>query len=509
MRTLSQLYLKLAERPDPDVNARAVSASARLLAEKLAGVTDVIPGYTTVLVEFDPRVVSRQRLAARVAELTAEGARASAPTRTVTLSVVYDGPDLEEVAVAAGLDPAEVAKRHASVRYRAYAAGFTPGFAYLGAVDSTIRMPRRKRPRAHVPAGSVGIADDQTGVYPLASPGGWNLIGRTVEAVYDPARPRPALIEPGDHVTFSPVTNGPRAPAPGPLELLPTEPAYPTFQVHVPGMLDLIVDAGRYLAGRLGFARGGPLDPVSARIANGLVGNQPTAPALEINYLGPTLEVMRACVIAFAGAGVRLRIDGADAQPYVTTYVQPGQVLTFPPAPEGVRGYLAVAGGFESARFMGSASVDVRGLIGRPLGAGDVLGVAELRLPRAGFEFVPYRRYPRTLRLRLLPGPQYDPGLVAALTAGPVPVQHSDRMGVRLGPVSASGFGVPSEGNPLGAVQLTAGGDPMILLNDRGTMGGYAKPAVVDPRDLPRLAQARDGTLVRLLAPKRDPSSRG
>lgn len=508
VRTLSHLYLKLADRPDPSVNERVVAAGARLLAEQLPGVTDVIPGYTTLLVEFDPRLISRARLEARVATLLAANLRADAVSRTLDLSVVYDGPDLTYVATAAGLEPAEVVSRHSRVRYRAYAGGFTPGFAYLGEVDPAIRVPRRNSPREHVPAGSVGIADSQTGVYPLASPGGWNLIGRAVEPVYDPARAQPVLIEPGDLVTFTAVETAAPARVPQHLDLLPAEPTYPAFRVHAPGLLDLVVDAGRFLAGRFGFARGGPLDPVSARIANGLVSNPPAAPALEINYAGPTLEVLRDCVVAFAGAGARFQIDGQEAQPYVSTFLRPGQVVTFPPAAEGVRGYLSVAGGFESDKFMGSASVDVRGLIGRPLRAGDVLGLAQPRIPRAGFEFVPYRRYPRTLQLRLLPGPQYDAELMEALTARPVRLEHSDRMGVRLGAVGVTGSGVASEGNPLGAVQLTPGGNPIVLLNDRGTMGGYIKPALVDPRDLPRLAQTRDGMLVRFVAPKRGPSSK-
>lgn len=502
VRTLSHLYLKLADRPDRAVNERVVSAGARLLADQVPGITDVIPGFTTLLVEFDPRVVSRARLEARVAALLAAGHRASSASRTVNLSVVYDGPDLPYVATASGLEPAEVVRRHSSVPYRAYAGGFTPGFAYLGEVDPTIRVPRRHRPREHVPAGSVGIADSQTGVYPSASPGGWNLIGRAAEPVYDPARARSALIEPGDLVVFTAVASAAQAPAPQPLELLPTEPTYPTFRVRAPGLFDLIVDPGRFLAGRFGFARSGPIDPVSARIGNGLVSNPAAAPTLEINYAGPTLEVLRDCVVAFTGAGARFQIDGQDAQPYASTFLRSGQVLTFPPAAQGVRGYLAVAGGFESATFLGSASVDVRGLIGRPLREDDVLGVAQPRLPRAGFEFTPHRRYPRTLQLRLLPGPQYDAELMEALTARPARVEHSDRMGVRLGAVAAAGSGVASEGNPLGAVQLTPGGEPIILLNDRGTMGGYAKPAIVDPRDLPRLAQARDGTLITFEAPK-------
>ena len=139
------------------------------------------------------------------------------------------------------------------------------------------------------------------------------------------------------------------------------------------------------------------------------------------------------------------------------------------------------------------------GVTGRQLRAGDVLGVAQRRTPRQGFSFSPHRRSTQTLRLRLLPGPQYDAETFTALASEPLRIEHSDRMGVRLSTSPAVGRGVISEGNPLGAVQLTADGQPLILLHDRGTMGGYTKPAVVDPRDLPRLAQARDGTVVRFV----------
>ncbi len=314
--------------------------------------------------------------------------------------------------------------------------------------------------------------------------------------IYDPHREQPYLIEPGDRVRFVSVRSGAELPLLHPLDLLPEQPRYPAFRVLKPGLLDLIVDQGRYMVGRLGFARSGPLDAVSARIASGLLANRPSDPLLEINVLGPTLEALSDVVVAVAGAGVSFMVDSSPAKPYASTLIRRGQLLTFPPSASGTRSYLAVAGGFESARFLGSASVDIRGLVGRPLQAGNVLGVQEPRTPRSGFSFTPYSRATKTLRLRLLPGPQYDRDTVAALASLPLRIEHSDRMGVRLSTSQAVGSGVISEGNPLGAVQLTADGQPLILLNDRGTMGGYTKPAIVDPRDLPRLAQARDGTWV-------------
>lgn len=497
MRRRAYSYHRFSERVDRDVNARIHASVRALVAQGVRGILDAIPGYNTLLVEFDRAVTSAARVRKLVERHFEAGSESAAGARAVTVPVVYDGPDLEDVAARAGLTPDEVVRVHAASEYHVYAVGFTPGFPFLGDVAPEISTPRLHEPRARVPAGSVGIADGQTGIYPLASPGGWRLIGRTTETVYDPHRDRPFLLEPGDRVRFVPtVSAAPAVPA-APMQLLPEDPRRPAFRVHVPGLLDLVVDAGRLMAGRFGLARSGPLDGVAASIANGLVGNARGAALIEINVLGPTLEALRDVVVAFAGAGVMPHVNGSPLEPYRSVRIHKGAVLTFPPSKAGRTGYLAVAGGIEARRFLGSASVDVRGLIGRPLQSGDVLGVAKTAHPRPGFSFLPHAPKAGVLSVRLVPGPQYAPGLFAALTARPLRIEHSDRMGVRLSSVDARGSGITSEGNPLGAVQLTSDGHPLILLNDSGTMGGYTKPAIVDPRDLPKLAQARDGAWLR------------
>ena len=155
-----------------------------------------------------------------------------------------------------------------------------------------------------------------------------------------------------------------------------------------------------------------------------------------------------------------------------------------------------MAGGVASRRFWGSASVDVRGKIGRPLAAGDVLGVAEVRSPRPGFSFKPYVSRNPTV-LRLLPGPQASREAWAALLGGTFKVGSADRMGIHLEGPRVPGGDVLSEAVPLGAVQVTSKGDPIVLLNDRGTLGGYTKPARLHPADLPKAAQLRPGGEVR------------
>lgn len=171
-------------------------------------------------------------------------------------------------------------------------------------------------------------------------------------------------------------------------------------------------------------------------------------------------------------------------------------MLTFEPTSRGARGYLSAVGGFESDTFMGSASVDIRGKIGRPLVIGDTLGTASDRQVRPGFGFRAYRSH-NSLHVRLLPGPQATHEATLALTSQAFAVDRADRMGVQLAGGAVPGGEVLSEGTPLGAIQVTPAGKPIILLHDRGSVGGYSKPALVHPSDLPKLAQLRPGELLR------------
>lgn len=185
----------------PAVHALRGAVLDAVARGSLSGVLDVVPGYRTLLitVEKEPGLV-----AAELRRL--EPSRDEAPAgRLVELSVVYDGPDLAEVCDLTGLEGAEVVDRHTRVDYLVAFLGFTPGFPYLIGLDPALRVPRRPTPRTRVPAGAVGLAGDQTGVYPRESPGGWRLIGRTDAVLFDPVREPPALLAPGDRLRFVPV----------------------------------------------------------------------------------------------------------------------------------------------------------------------------------------------------------------------------------------------------------------------------------------------------------------
>lgn len=481
----------------------AQALAAALLDDPLPGLLDVVPGYASVHVESDGDVLPDAVLEARLA--TAAG-RATAPAgRAVRVPVRYDGPDLAPVADALDLSVADVIARHAAPTYRVAALGFTPGFPFLTGLDPTLVLPRRARPRARVPAHAVAIADAQTGIYPAPSPGGWHLLGTALEAAYAPTRAEPFLVGPGDTVRFEPA-DGPTPPDPAPLALRPETPAHPRLEVLEAGLADLVVDAGRPLAGRYGLARGGPLDAPAAVRALRAVGTPTGAPLLEVTAAGPRLRVLDDVVVAFAGGGVRPLRNGGPLPEGTAVALRRGDVLHLAPGAPGARGYLALAGGLESGTFLGSASVDLRGRIGRPLAAGDVLGVAAPRRARPGYAvraFAPPPAPGGVTPLRLLPGPHPDADAVAALLAGRFVVRTGDRTGVRLaGPVVPGGQGT-SEGTPLGAVQVPPDGAPTILLHDRGSLGGYALPARLHPADVPRAAQLRAGDVVRFTAAQR------
>lgn len=170
----------------------------------VAGVQEVVPGMNNLTLLFDPLHTAADTLAETMRALWAQPPRRRALGRLVEIPVSYDGPDLGNVAAHCGLDAGEVVRRHTEPEYIVYFLGFQPGFAYLGGLDASLHTPRRAEPRMAVPAGSVGIGGAQTGIYPLATPGGWQLIGRTPLPLFDPQAEPPTLLAPGDRVRFVP-----------------------------------------------------------------------------------------------------------------------------------------------------------------------------------------------------------------------------------------------------------------------------------------------------------------
>ena len=184
---------------------RVHSAARALKAANIPHVEDIVPAYLALTVFYDPLGTSYEEVSRKLLDACDRVAHSTpkpAPSREHRIPVTYDGIDLEAVAASAGLSVEDVVASHSSRIYTVDLLGFVPGFAYLSELDAALQLPRRAQPRPRIAAGSVGIAAAQTAVYPLDTPGGWHIIGRTQTVMFDPTRDAPALLAPGDTVRF-------------------------------------------------------------------------------------------------------------------------------------------------------------------------------------------------------------------------------------------------------------------------------------------------------------------
>ncbi len=203
------LIVEFGDAIDPAVNRRVHDLAHAIESAGVAGVYDLVPTYRSLLVYYNPVRTSWTELEGSLRSLLSDtGERGLSAPRVVLLPTFYGGeygPDLEFVAENAGITPDEAVALHSGTDYLVYMMGFSPGFPYLGGLDERLATPRLESPRLEIPAGSVGIAEIQTGVYPVASPGGWQLIGRTPLRLFDETAEQPAVLQAGDYIRFVPL----------------------------------------------------------------------------------------------------------------------------------------------------------------------------------------------------------------------------------------------------------------------------------------------------------------
>ncbi|AHF89658.1 urea amidolyase [Opitutaceae bacterium TAV5] len=539
----SALLVMPGDRADEPTLAKVLALAKALRANLLPGVHDIVTAVTSVAVLFRPdriaitgNLTPMEVVRAWVTPLAKKAASAkSLPAgREVLVPVCYGddaGPDLGAVARHAGLSPDEVVALHTEARYRVAAVGFAPGFPYLLGLPAKLHVPRRSSPRARVPAGSVGIGGGQTGIYPAATPGGWQIIGKTPLTLFDPAADRPTLLEPGDRVRFAaipesealamatppPETRAGGGRASGRSRSSGSEQEAPAGVIEVlrPGSLTSVQDPGRPGYSSIGVTPGGAMDAISARIANILAGNPEDAPVLELGMSGPRLHFSQEAVVALAGA----RIAGvATARPW---RVQAGEVLELGRFTAGNFAYLAVAGGLQVPVILGGAGTHLGagfgGWQGRTLRTGDEIPwcAPPGGLPAHGTwstaEQVPVTKAADATRdspvvIRCVRGVQadwFDERARRAFVTGTFAItRKTDRMGMRLdGPTLTLREPREMISQPVvtGSVQVPPNGKPIVLLADRQTIGGYPQIAHVISADLPRLVQTRPGGAVQFV----------
>jgi len=518
----------LVELDDLD---QTLALLASLRRTPVGGIEELVPAARTLLVLFRPTVQSFAALVDAIARRDVRGT-AQRGDMLLEIPVRYDGEDLAEVAGMLGTTPEDVVRRHTGSEYTVAFTGFAPGFGYLAGGDPSLDVPRRRTPRTRIPAGAVGLAGVFSGIYPQASPGGWQIIGTTPLAMWDIDRDPPALLQPGARVRFVDMatlsaaarealcaagTGAALAPAPAPAAVASAESGAGGAALGVlsAGLQTLFQDLGRHGHAGQGVSASGAMDRAACRAANRLVGNPSGAACLETVQGGLRLRSQGDTVVAVAGADAPLLCTAADGRRwpvprYTPVALADGDELSIGEPTAGARCYVAVRGGFGVAPVLGSCSTDTLARVGPPaVAAGDVLpvrppqglpvvGAAEMPpggLPGAGCEVV----------LDCVPGPRTDwftPEAVALLASQRWQVTpQSNRVGLRLAgevPLARAVPGeLPSEGTVAGAIQVPPSGQPVLFLADHPLTGGYPVIGAVAPYHLDLAGQVPVNAWVR------------
>lgn len=494
-----------------------LAVSEKIIAANRAGVSEVVPGLNAVAVHLrgsSSWAIESEWVQRLLAELPQEtSGAAKVENRVIEVPVIYGaayGADLSEVAKHSGLSPEAVIAKHIAGDYRVQAIGFAPGFPYLAGLDPILHTPRRSTPRTAVPRGSVGIGGRQTGVYPLSMPGGWNLIGRTPLSLFDPENrgESPSLLQAGDKVKFRQIDEAEFDKILGDQQTATTRPPFATaggaeMEVLAPGVQTTVQDSRRSGYQRWGVAAGGAMNSRASRLANLLVGNPREAAVLEWVVKGPKLFFTDARVLAVTGATVA-------GVPFAKSFaIEAGEVLDLSRLVDGHRGVLAISGGIDVPLVLGSRSTHLAGgfggFRGRALKKGDFLGLGEtsIRSVKLGWFLSPLLLTPpgsEPGKVRFVRGPEWDwldADSQARFGAEAFEVgAQSNRMGLRLEGVSVQPKGAQkmiSQPVTSGTVQVPTDGNPIVLMADHQSLGGYPRIANVIRVDLPILAEIRAG----------------
>ena len=462
-------------------------------------ITDIVSGMDSVAVHFDP--IDGEEVFEHLTSLKFDDVDPESGPKNELISVpmAYGGeygPDLDNLAHKCNLTPKEVVQLHSRAEYTVATIGFSPGFPYLAGLPQAIHQPRLATPRM-VAAGSVGIAGGQTGIYPFDSQGGWNIIGRTDLQLFNPKREQPSLLKPGDRIRFESVDE-----LSTPMALEVTEhKQHGDIRIIEAGALSSIQDLGRPGWQHIGVCHGGAADPISARVANRLVGNPDDAPLIECSMTGPKLQFEREITVAWVGWGSEL-----SGRPIT---VKHGTRLDLSGKLHSLRGYIAVSGGIRVPRCLGSASTDLRakmgGVGGRALRDGDLLLLEKAETKKISMDW--HVNWPRPesyrLELRVTRGMQahwFTKDARRKFISNMYELSPaSDRTGCRLnGPTLEllKRREMTSEPVVSGSVQVPPDGSPIVLMNERQTIGGYPQIANIITADLFKLARAWPGSQI-------------
>lgn len=480
------------------------------------GIEEIIPAARTLLIRYQPMQTSMAQLAGKISQCSLQHKEARYGQQ-VTIPVHYNGEDLPAVAELMGIAVQEVIRRHQESLWNVAFTGFAPGFAYMVSDTGGWQTPRRSTPRTRIPAGSVALAGEFSGIYPQASPGGWQLIGQTDLQMWDLTRAQPALLLPGSQVQFVDGAAGKKMvslPAVVAPQIAPASDA-PTLTVLATGLQTLWQDNGRSGKAALGLSESGAMDKTALHTANRIVGNPSDSPCLEITHGGFRARANGDVVITLTGAPCPLTLKTADGERYrVESYcplnLAAGDEIHVGTPVRGLRSYLAVRSGFVVEQILGSAARDSLAQLGPAvISIGDILQTgAHSHCNAVLLDELPQSALPavgETVTLDIVAGPRTDwftADALARLTAQDwLVTPQSNRIGLRLAGEQQlerrQHQELPSEGTCSGSIQVPASGQPVLFLHDHPLTGGYPVIAAVAEYHLDLAGQIPPGAAIR------------
>jgi KipI family sensor histidine kinase inhibitor len=536
----SSVLLSFGSTIERRIHARMMQAKQLIEQYRFVGFIETVPAYNSLAVYYDPQQIvnSEETIAETVIDqlkhiLQKESIAVAsvAEQSVITIPVCYDeifGIDLQELSASLQLSIEEIIQLHTGKSYHVFMIGFTPGFPYMGAVDERLITQRKTQPRLQVPPGSVAIAGNQTGIYPFATPGGWNIIGRAAVNIFDLQKENPFLLKAGDEVKFKAITRNEFEKHTTSDALvgrdstniisLPTKVTNEKKQIiHIEqcGFFTTLQNTGRTDYLQFGVSKGGAMDVYAAQVANSLIGNNSDEAVLEITQSPHRFRFLQDAVVAFTGAGLQPQTEHTIIPLNQPVFISKGSVIECKQPIPGFRLYMAVAGGFEANEFLHSYSTDLLvkagGYQGRCLQKMDELKTRIALTPlqkklmtvlkegavvSLNFVLPDYS----TSTIRILKGAEWNYMNVASqatlsqatFTISP----QSSRMGYRL-KKEALATSQPCEiiSSPAtqGTMQLTPSGELIILMADAQTVGGYPRVAQVCAADCSILAQKKTG----------------
>lgn len=536
-----------------EINGRVRALKNALLSLEVDGITEMVTTYAALAVHFEPALIRRKDLIAKIeavlpgilAAETEAGQLKEAPAhgcgeagQVKEIPVLYGGeagPDLSDCAAKEGKTEEEIVRIHTSHEHYIYMLGFSPGHPYSARDEEPFSFGRRETPRVRIPERSVVVQRNLTNITPFSQPCGWQVIGSTPLDITDYRRSEPFLFEAGDRLKFKAIDRAEydrirekeekrRQAEKESVEAifgdsLGDGPAggcgdsSADLEILSPGLMTTVQDDGRYGYQTYGVSPAGPMDARAFHLADLLAGNAQNTAALELCVTGPEIRVNKNTTVALCGADFGMRIDGVPVPSYAGVPVQKGQVISFTPAKRGRYGYLAFRGGIYVPEVMGSRATLMKnqlgGVSGRKLMAGDRLRMGFGLLAGGALRSLPPEvpaAKEETVTLRVVRGPQDDMFTKESLryffNHGAVVTDACDRQGARLQarPLEFTGAkDIVSDGISFGAIQVPGDGQPILLLADRQTTGGYAKLGTVITADLGKAGQLQPGQQVRFV----------